>query len=206
VGITGAGATSPHAGAGRGQTIPDPPWVIFGHEVCGHARLQAGGMGPTQAGHAGTPEGDVTTVDIENRIRREHSTVADSLGIRGGTFSALDAAGNFVHHSGSVYRVSAGETVTGIAWRCGLSVVDMLDHMWRSNGDRITLATRNTLAVGERLLVEGIDWHEVIKGETMTSIAAMWAIPLASLQRANPDIKGPAYWIRPGYRLLIPAA
>jgi hypothetical protein len=206
VGITGAGATTPHAGTGRAQTIPDPPWVIFGHEVCGHARLQSGPMGPTQAGHATTPAGDVTTVDIENRIRREHSTVASSLGIRGSTFAALDAGGNFVQHAGAVYTASAGETVSGIAVRCGLSVVDMLDHMWRFNGDRITMATRNTLAAGERLLIEGIDWHEVIKGETMTSVAATWGVALASLQRANPSVTGPSFWIRPGDRLLIPAA
>jgi hypothetical protein len=206
VGITGAGATSPHAGAGRTQTIPDPPWVIFGHEVCGHARLQAGPMGTTQVGHATTPQGDRTTVDIENRIRREHSTVTSSLGIRGGTFRARNAAGHFATHFGAVYRASGGETLSGIAVRCGIPVADLRDHIWRFNGDRITVATQGTLGTGEDLLIEGIDWHEVIRRENMSRIAQMWNVPLASLKRANPQITGPSFIIRPGDMLLIPAS
>jgi len=206
VGIPGAGATTPLAGAGRAQTLPDPPWIIFGHEVCGHARLQAGPMGQTQVGHSTTPSGNVTTVDIENRIRREHSTVAASLGIRGGTFSAKNAAGGFVAHSGSVFKAVAGDTISAIAARCGIPAASMLDHIWRSNGDQITAATQGTLAVGEELLVEGIDWHQVITGETMTTIAGMWTVPLASLQRANPQIAGPAFTVHAGNRLVIPAS
>jgi hypothetical protein len=202
VGITGAGATTPLAGAGRAQTLPDPPWIIFGHEICGHARLQAGPMDATAAGHSTTQQGDRTTVDIENRIRREHSTVANSLGIRGGTFNAKNAAGTFVSHDGGVYRARSGDTLAGIASRCGIA--SLLDHIWRFNGDQITAATQNALAAGEDLLVEGIDWHEVIAGETMTSIAAAWAVPLASLQRANPQIAGPSFTIHTGDRLLIP--
>jgi LysM repeat protein len=203
-GITGAGATKPLAGAGRAQTIPDPPWVIFGHEVCGHARLQAGGMPPTFIGHATTPEGTQTTVDVENRIRREHSTVAASLGMRGGAFRAK-TGGAFAGHSGAVYRVAAGETLAKIATRCGIAGATMLAHIWRSDGSEITAADKDTLAAGEELLVEGIDWHEVIAGETMASIAKIWNIPLASLTRANPQVTGPSFTIRVGDRLMIPA-
>jgi len=206
VGLTGAGATSPHAGTGRAQTIPDPPWIIFGHEVCGHARLQTGPMGATQVGHATTPQGDRTTVDVENRIRREHSTVASSLGIRGGTFRARNAAGQFADHSGAVYRVSSGETLSGIAVRCGIAVSDLRDHIWRFNGDQITAATQDRIGAREELLIEGIDWHEVISGENMSRIAQMWDVPLSSLRRANPQIMGPSFNIRPGDRLLIPAS
>jgi LysM repeat protein len=202
--VTGAGATTPLSGTGRAQQIESPPWVVFGHEVCGHARLQAGRMSPTGVEHATTPQGDRTAVDVENRIRREHSTVASSLGIRGGGFQARDAAGTFASHDGAVYRVASGETLSGIAIRCGISVVDMREHIWRFNGDQITAATQNTLAAGEDLLIEGINWHEVITGETMSSIATIWGITLASLKRANPQIAAPAFMIHPGDRLLIP--
>jgi hypothetical protein len=206
VSITGAGATNPHSGAGRNQVLPDPAWVIFGHEVCGHARLQTGNMGATQVGHSTTPEGNLTTVDIENRIRREHSTVTNSLGIRGATFSAKDAAGIFNSHQGAMYVAGAGETIPTIANRCGIPAATMLSHIWRENGDQITAATQNTLAVNERLLVEGINWHEVIAGEDFSSIATMWAIPLASLQSANPQFLGPIGSLNVGDRMLIPAS
>jgi hypothetical protein len=205
VGITGAGATAPLAGAGRTQTIPDPPWIIFGHEVCGHARLQTGPMGPTGVEHSETPRGDAGAVDVENRIRREHSTVASSLGIRRGTFNAQNAAGTMVQHMGSVFRAASGDTISGIAVRCGIPVATMLDHIWRIDGSRITAATQNTLGASEELLIEGIDWHEVISGENMSSIATMWAVPLHSLQRANPRIVAP-FTIHPGDRLLVPAS
>ncbi|HEX6288339.1 MAG TPA: DUF4157 domain-containing protein [Herpetosiphonaceae bacterium] len=200
-GITGAGDTAPLGGANPTQTLRDPPWIIFAHEVCGHARQQTAPMGQTQVQHSQTPEGDRGAVDIENRVRREHSTIADNLGIRRGSFR--DAAGNF--HDGSVYRVSSGETLSGIARRCGIPIADMLNRIFRANGDAITAATQNRLAVNERLLIEGIFWHEVITGETMTSIAQMWVIPLASLIRANPQISDPNL-ILPGQRLLIPAS
>jgi hypothetical protein len=206
VAITGAGATNPHSGAGRNQVLPDPAWVIFGHEVCGHARLQTGLMPPTQVGHSTTPEGNLTTVDIENRIRREHSTVTNSLGIRAAAFSAKNAAGVFTPHQGAVYVVNAGETLPSIASRCGIPAATMLSHMWRENGDQITAATQNTLSVNERLLVEGIDWHEVIAGEDFSTISTMWAIPLGSLQRANSQFLGPLGSLNIGDRVLIPAS
>jgi hypothetical protein len=205
VGISGAGATNPLAGAGRGQTLPDPPWIIFGHEVCGHGRKQSGPMVPTKVEHSTTPKGDVTAVDVENQIRREHSTATSSLGIRGATFSAKDAGGNFASHNGAVFSAGAGDTIPIVAARCGIPAASMLDHIWRSNGDKITAATQNTLAAGEQLLIEGIDWHQVIKDETLATIATMWGIPLASLKRANPNIAAP-FAINPGDRLLIPAS
>jgi hypothetical protein len=82
----------------------------------------------------------------------------------------------------------------------------MLAHIFRENGAAITVATQNTLAANERILIENVFWHEVITGETLTSIATMWNIPLASLKRANPNVTGPTFLIRPGERLLIPAA
>lgn len=206
VSITGAGATNPHSGTGKNQVLPDPAWVIFGHEVCGHARLQTSNMPSTQVGHSTTPEGNLTTVDVENRIRREHSTVANSLGIRSAAFSAKDAAGTFTPHQGAVYAAGAGETIPSIAARCGIPAATMLAHIWRENGDQITAATQNTLAAGERLLIEGINWHEVIAGEDFSSIATMWAIPVASLQNANTQFLGPIGSLNVGDRVLVPAS
>ncbi|MEE8105428.1 MAG: DUF4157 domain-containing protein [Planctomycetota bacterium] len=202
--LTGAGDTSPRgAGTGiRNQSVRIPDWLAFGHELCGHALPQAG---VTREEHFSTPQGDRSAIDIENQLRREHSTVADSLGIRHGQFRAPNAAGVDTSHEGSVYRVASGETLSGIATKLGIPVADMLDHIWRSNSDRITAATQGTLAAGEELLIEGIDWHEVISGENLSSIATIWNISLGAIKRANPLVTGPSFTIRPGDRLLIPA-
>jgi hypothetical protein len=184
------------AGAGRSQTVRDPPWIIFGHEVCGHARLHTA-FAPF--GHAVSPEGNVSAIDIENRIRREHSTIGASFGVRRGNFN--DATGAF--HFGGEYVVRSGETLSGIARRCGIAQADRRTLIFRAGGAAITAADEGHLVVGERLLVDGIDWHEVISGETMTSIATMWGVPLTSLIRANPQITNPNL-ILPGQRLLVP--
>lgn len=197
-GIPGVGDTSPEAGANPNQTIRDPPWIIFAHEVCGHARLQTA---PTDIEHTPTPEGDRSAVDVENRVRREHSTTTNSFGIRRGEF--VDSTGR--GHDGSVYRVSAGETLSGIARRTGLSAAQITTDIFRENGDPVTAATQNRVRVNERLMIVGIFWHEVIRGETMTAIATMWGVPLASLIRANPQVPDPNH-IRPGQMLLIPAS
>ena len=193
--IQGAGDTSPHAGIERSQTIRDPPWIILGHELCGHVRK---GQLP-HAGHASTPSINETAIDIENRIRREHSTIADNFGLRLGEFT--DSMGN--SHHGSVYKVHSGETLSAIAVKVGISVADMLNHIWRDNGNAITAADQSTIRANERLLIENVYWHQVISGESMTSIADMWDVPLTSLTRANPSIADPNK-IRPGQILLIP--
>lgn len=198
VGIEGAGDTSPSSGTGRNQVLRDPPWIIFGHEVCGHARLQD--PPAARLSHLQTPQGNQQAVDIENRIRREHSTVAQSFGIRKGSFR--DHGGAF--HFGSMYQASAGETLSAIAARCGLTAAEITTRIFRENGDAVTAATQNTLGTGERLLIDGIFWHDVIAGETMTSIATTWAVPPQSLIRANPQIADPNH-ILPGQRLLVPA-
>lgn len=201
-GITGVGDTRPLAGANPTQTLRDPPWIIFGHEVCGHARLQTTTMGPTKWQHAQTPEGNLGAVDIENRIRREHSSALNSYGIRRGSFR--DSAGSY--HDGSVYQSAAGETLATIATRVGLSAAQILTHIFRVNGDAVTAATQNTLAANERLLVEGIYYHDVMAGETAASIASMWSIPEASLRRANPALAAAGSQPSAGQRLLIPAS
>ncbi len=196
--ITGAGDTSPHSGTGRTQTLRDPAWIILGHEVCGHARNQTA---PTAEEHRMNPGyGGGSAIDVENLIRREHSTTTNDFGTRRGEFR--DATGS--RHFGSAYRVSRGETLSGIATKVGITTSSMLSHIWRENGDAITVATQNTLGSGEVLLIENVFWHQVISGETMSGIASDWDSPLASLIRANPQVSSPNR-ISVGQFLLIPS-
>ncbi len=194
--VRGAGDTSPLAGAGRSQFLRDPAWIIFGHEVCGHARLH-NAFAPF--GHVTSPEGNRSAVDVENRVRREHSTTGASFGVRRGGFT--DAAGAF--HFGGEYVVGAGESLSRIATRCGIGQAQRRSLIFRAGGVAITEASEGTLAIGERLLVDGIDWHEVIRQETMTSVATLWDVPLASLIRANTQVSDPAM-LRVGIFLLVP--
>jgi hypothetical protein len=199
--ITGAGDTSPQAGTNPKQTLRDPAWIIFGHEVCGHARLQTAPMGPTKWQHSQTPEGNLGAVDIENQIRREHSTIANNYGIRRGNFK--DA--NDQWHEGSVYDAGVGETLPTIAKRCGLTNAEILTRIFRENGEAITVATKGTVKANERLLIDGIFWHEVISGETAATIATTWGIPEVSLRHANPQLTVAGSQPQKGNRLLIPA-
>ncbi len=199
--LEGAGDTSPKkASDPRNQVLRTPDWLGFGHELCGHALLPK-----SEEAHLVTPEGDRSTTDVENQLRREHSTVKDSLGIRHGVFHVKGQWGErTIEVRGASFRVEAGDTLPGIAARAGIPSSSMLDDIWRSDGTSITAETMNTIASGEELLIEGISWHTVIRGETVTSIAAIWNIPPDSLLRANPQIAAPESVLRPGTRLLIP--
>lgn len=197
-GIPGAGDTAPLAGTGQNQTLRDPPYIILGHELCGHARnWDAEG---NNTFHMQTPEGDRTSVDVENQIRREHSTATDNLGVRRGDFQ--DATG--ASHNGSGYRVQSGDTLTTIAARVGIPAADVLTRMFRENGAAITAADRDLLNAGELLLIEGIYWHTANTGDTLAMIATTWARPTDSLTRANPTITDPT--VAAGTRVLIPAS
>jgi LysM repeat protein len=200
---TGAGDTSPRAaGTGvRNQVLRNPAWLVFGHELCGHALPQAA---VTREEHFMTPQGNQSAIDAENQLRQEHSTSTDNLGTRHGTFRAMNAAGTETGHQGAVYSVVASETVATIATRVGIAPATTVDHIWRFNGARLTATA--TVTVGEQLLIEGIDWYTARAGDTMAKLATTWSVPLASLQRANPQIAGPAFTIRAGDRLLIPVS
>jgi hypothetical protein len=178
-GIPGAADTSPLAGTGQDQTLRDPPFIILGHELCGHARKWD--TEGENTFHMQTPEGDRTAVDVENQIRREHSTVADSFGVRKGNFQ--DATG--ASHDGSGFRVQPGDTLFGIAARVGIPRADVLNRVFRENGAAITVADQDQIRAGELLLVEGAYWHTVIRDDP---------------QIANPNL------IHPGGRVLIPAS
>jgi hypothetical protein len=202
--LEGVGDTSPQKpGTGsHDQVLRTPDWLTFGHELCGHALLQ---KGDSDTGHLVTREGNRSATDVENQLRREHSTVTDSLGIRHGVFNGQNEEGEPIQRDGAALRVEAGDTLAGIAARVGIPATSMLDQIWRFDGTRITEETKDTIAAGEEVLIERISWHTVIEDETMYSIAEMWNVPLDSLLRANPQIAAPeSAALPPGTRLLIP--
>ncbi len=196
--IKGAGDSSPHSGTGKNQVLRDPPWIILGHEMCGHVPNYES---ESPVGHLMTPEGNKEALDIENKIRREQSTIANNYGVRKGEFK--DAAGNF--HFGAVYKVSSGETLSSISKKVGIPTSQMLSKIFRSNGDAITNATKNKIGKNEKLLIDNMFWHDVIKGETLSSISTMWGIKLSSLKRSNQSVKDPKK-LKIGTRLLIPVS
>jgi hypothetical protein len=192
--VAGRGDTSRR---GR-RTISDPPWVIFAHEVCGHVGVQTA-KDEEEYFHVETPSGDRSAVDIENRIRREHSTVTSSLGVRSGDTGGI---------LGGIYAIAAGETFASVSRRLGMPTGSSAfnadgEHrriMHWPSGDRIRRQDMASLfTAGTEIFVEGIHWHEVIAGETWSSISRMWGVPVASLRRANPGVT-PAT----GARVLIP--
>ncbi len=84
--------SNPPAGANSIQDIPDPPWLILGHELCGHAGRTYPAIGQNtgteRPHHESTRNWDRSAVDVENQIRMEHSALRGTdLGIRMGSFS-----------------------------------------------------------------------------------------------------------------------
>ncbi len=203
--IPGAAATNPLSGAGRSQVLRDPPWLIFAHELCGHV------VGPHlhetmfASRHTQTPEGKESAVDIENLIRREHSTKASSLGVRKGEVGVETPDDPTMNESvlGSYYHVAKGETLRDIARRCGIPSGDITKKIFRGEGEKFSSA--DEAIDDEIVIVRDVFYHQVIKDETLWEIAKMWDIPLSSLRRANPGLP-PDTELPIGKRLLIPAS
>ncbi|MEA2174179.1 MAG: hypothetical protein QOD00_1771 [Blastocatellia bacterium] len=200
--IKGSGNTTPFEPPNPQKNLPDPPWIIFAHEVCGHARLAP----ESSLSHAQTAEGNKSTIDMENKIRLEHSTSTENYGTRKGDFYAYDPdnPNGFKKYYGSVYKVSAGETLSKVAQRCGIPAAYVSNNMFRANGAFIANDTE-PVKEGELLLISRIYWHEVRSGETLEEIAKMWGSTVSSLKRANPQV-GEGDKLKPGQRLLIPLA
>jgi hypothetical protein len=186
-GLKGVGDTS----APRPGELRDPPWIIFGHELCGHLLNERRLAGRDHFQHSPTQYGDRSAVDIENRIRREHSTTASSWGIRTG--------------GDAVVIVAPGENYTRFSARLGLptddaSAFDRGVHRWISVGDPIDLASKRLVVPGAVVYVADASWHETISGESWESIARIWNRAPTALRRANPRIRT----LTPGLRLLVP--
>jgi hypothetical protein len=182
---------------------PSDVWYDFVHEVCGHARKQT--KKATAEQHAKTPEGRRTAVDVEDRTRSEHSTITEDLGVARSRFNAVGADGKMSEVAGALYRAGANETLASIAARCGIPASNPLDHIWSNNGAQLEATPKelgSPIKTGETFLVKGIDWYDVLAGETLESIAKKFDKPATSLQRANPHLKT----VHAGLRLLIPSS
>jgi hypothetical protein len=198
----GSGDSSPLKGKNQPkQEIRSPAWLIFAHEVCGHAWLGRGQDRIIE--HALTPQGDRTSVDIENRIRREHSRrTGDNLGLRRGVIDYnLDPDPARRKWRGSVYEVAEDETLSKIAERLGMTEEQIPTFVRRKTGETVTAGEE--VHPGELLAILGLHWHEVIEGETVERVARMWGRTPAAVLRANPQITNPQH-IEVGWRLLIP--
>jgi LysM repeat protein len=204
-GVTGAGATNPPSGTGRNQTLQDPPWLIFTHEVCGHVLTTAQTSSYYTGGHSQSPAGTDSAVDVENRIRREHSTTASSLGIRVGDARVEDAKDSSmtVVARGAHYTVASGDTLASLATRFGIAANQITDNIFLGEGGRFK--TAKDPITDTVLFIRNLSYHQVIAGETAASIATFWGVPEASLRRANPSL-GPAGQPTVGTRLFIPAS
>lgn len=140
-GITGYGATAPESSTAPSttaptgaQTLADPPWLILGHELCGHGGLYRDpavindGNTPFPL-HEVTQEGDQSAVDIENAIRAEHSTTTNNMGQRVDMFTGYDKEKvsevpgsdfNFYSYWGATYIVQRGDNIWDLCRKFGL--------------------------------------------------------------------------------------
>ena len=192
------------------QKLSDPAWLILGHELCGHAMtsLPRGAKpGATRFAHESTAKWDESAVDIENRIRREHSAVRGTdLGIRAGDFTSLEG----IHHGATVALPKTmtlmtllqelGVPATSHAARCDSA--DFYEHCGSKAAlpgapilDRVVLTMANTdvflkcstqsFAAGTLFSIEGVFWHLASGTETKADIAAKWGVTVAKLDKAN---------------------
>jgi len=141
IGVTGYGATSPEAATSSrrdapagAQTLADPPWLILGHELCGHGGLYRDpavfhdGSTPYPM-HEVTQEGNLSAVDVENQLRAEHSSTANNLGQRIDKFTGYDKEKvsevegsdfNFRDYWGASYIVQRGDNIWDLCRKFGL--------------------------------------------------------------------------------------
>jgi Domain of unknown function (DUF4157) len=210
-GITGVTGAPVGAGENSRRELSDPAWLILGHEMCGHAMTTQPNIStPGRASsisHESTKNWDQSAVDIENKIRREHSTPGNDLGTRMGDFDDPDG----IHYGAIVEPPSSMTLITMMAalgvptgshrprclnpgWYnlCGstapLASIPMLD--------RVAYKTNGSLGVAERCLtqafssgdffgMEGVFWHLADGSQNKTAIAARWGVTVAALDRAN---------------------
>lgn len=216
--VLGVGDTTAQADAQGHRQLRDPAWIILGHELCGHVRRNLSRPRSRDFEHTMSEDYDTSAVDIENAIRREHSTAADNLGIRFGDF--FDFAD--CRHFGLVYQIKLGARVSTLERKFNIPHDTMMSrdadaistnsflncsgrafdphspqqvykHVFLYRPDEPVAFIRDGCAnhhfkVGERVFLEGVFAHRVIAGDTKTSIARMWNVTVASIATANEDI------------------
>lgn len=213
-GIVGVRGTPPASGSPL-QTLPDPPWLVLGHELCGHAKTTypLNASSPATLDHQMSEQWDKTAVDIENVIRREHEAARGvSLGVRAGDFG--DPDGDI--HYGSLIQLPAATTPRDLLVALGLPVRYKLPRCVRHDffypctkipkGEaamrRVKVINRITItdhgnqfvpwdcrsrrfAKGLHFNVEGVFWHRARAGDTKRSVAKLWRVRVSALDRAN---------------------
>jgi hypothetical protein len=216
--VRGRGDTGAPADTLGHQALRDPPWLILGHEMCGHVRKDLSQPSAKHFKHTMSEDYDTSALDVENALRREQSTATDNLGIRFGEFR--DPSGDL--HRGLVYKIKFGARVVTLHRKFNIPyehmMSDPVDGMSRGSflpcnqgpfdpfqPQRVFAhvysyssvdATRFIPAVCSQyhfqpdalVYLEGVFAHRTIAGETKTSIAAMWNVSLPLLATANTDI------------------
>ncbi len=212
-GIRGVSGATVAPGASSLRTLADPPWLILGHELCGHAQTTLPNIAtpgrPSSVSHESTAGRNQSAVDIENQIRREHSArLGTDLGTRAGDFE--DVEGN-IHFGAIVQLPSAMTLITLMAalgvptgshaprcpvpdWYelCGstamLRSIPILNRVAYRTGGNFNVAQRcltHAFAAGDFFAIEGVFWHLADGAETKAAIAARWGVTVAALDRAN---------------------
>ncbi len=206
----GTGDTKPVNSIPYPQIIRDPAWIILAHEMCGHVRLDLSKKDYDYL-HEHTEDYDKSAIDVENKIRREHSTSKDNYGIRLGAFDDLD---DNVHYGALVkirknMKISEIENMLNIPSGYYRPSNKDMRFVMKCKGKKTTL---KNLEIHKRIFsydktwmnlfisktcrnvefpkdsmfyMEGIFWHHTIKGETKARIAKMWSMNTKMLDNAN---------------------
>lgn len=217
-GTLGVGDNTVAPDAHGQKRLRDPGWLILGHEMCGHVRKDLSQPGGRAFEHTMSEDYNTSAVDVENAIRREHSTATDNYGIRFGNFQDFSGC----NHFGLVYQIKFGARVTTLHSKFNIpeefnmsqdadsiSATSFLNcqnrtfdphtpqrvfkHVFAYRPDEPVVFIMSdcgnfSFTVGDKVFLEGVFAHRVITGDTKTSIARMWNVTLDKLSVANQDI------------------
>ncbi len=195
--------------------VPDPAWLILGHELCGHAKTTYPLNRASTAilEHQMSQNWGSTAVDIENRIRQEHNVAFNAgLGIRIGDFQDTD--GDI--HAGSLIRLPRAMALDDLLRaldvpvrykypRClyqdyfypcttiptaqnamrNMKIVSRVTITHNGNQSVPWSCRSNSFAQGMHFNIEGVFWYRTVSGDTKQAIANRWGVSIAALNRAN---------------------
>lgn len=212
--IRGIRGSAPTTGSPL-RTVPDPPWLILGHELCGHAKTTypLSRTSPATLFHQMSQDWDQTAVDIENRIRQEHTAAhGANLGIRVGEFQDID--GNI--HAGSLVQLPRAMSLASLLQELDVPVRYTFLRCVRQDYfypcttipsaeadmrrvrivNRVTITQNGNQAVpfdcvnnsfpqGTHFNIEGVFWHRSVSGESKRDLASQWGVTVRAINRAN---------------------
>ena len=213
-GIRGIRGSAPRQGSPL-VNVPDPAWLILGHELCGHAKTTLP-LNPTSTAtlfHQMSQDWGSTAVDIENRIRQEHNATFNAgLGIRIGEF--VDVDGDI--HAGSLIRLPQAMALDDLLRALDVPVrykyprcvrqdffypcttIPTEENAMRNTKivSRVTITHNgnqvipwscrgNSFAQGMHFNIEGVFWYRTVSGDTKQTITNRWGVSINALNRAN---------------------